>query len=176
MEEAQFEVGQLVVYGTNGICTVDSIELMSFASGMPKELYYVLRQKKNSATQFFVPVNNAELTSKMRELMQKEDIEDILMGLADENVNWVNDRRARTEYFKGILTGGVSSRLLNMITCIYDHKRKLEKNSKKLPVMDTTILRQAEKLVEEEFGHVLDMDPEEVPKYIRKRLHIPEEE
>lgn len=176
MEEVQFEVGQFVVYGTNGICIVDSIEPMSFAVGMPKELYYVLGQKKNRATQFFVPLKNEKLTSKMRPLMQKEDIEDILMGLADEDVSWNDDRRARAEYFKSILSDGVSSRLLSMITCIYEQKRKLARVSKKLPVTDATILRQAEKLVEEEFGHVLELDPEEVPKYIRKRLHIPEEE
>lgn len=55
MEEIQFETGQFVVYGTNGICIVDSVELMSFAAGMPKEMYYVLRQKKNRATQFLFP-------------------------------------------------------------------------------------------------------------------------
>lgn len=176
MEEIQFETGQFVVYGTNGICIVDSVELMSFAAGMPKEMYYVLRQKKNRATQFFVPLNNEKLTGKMRPLMQKEDIEDILMGLSDEDVRWDPDRRMRNEYFKGILSEGVSGRLLDMIICIYEQKRKLARSNKKLPVTDSVILRQAEKLVEEEFGHVLELDPEEVPKYIRKRLHIPEEE
>ena len=71
MEETQFEIGQLVVYANNGICTVEKIEVMSFTAGMPKELYYVLRQKKNSATQFFVTVKNEKLTSKLRPLMQK---------------------------------------------------------------------------------------------------------
>ena len=95
MNEAQFDVGQYVVYGTNGICIVDSIELMSFTAGQPKEMYYVLRQNKHSETCFFVPFKNEELLSKLREPMRREDIEDMLMGLADDDVKWVSDRRAR---------------------------------------------------------------------------------
>ena len=176
MNEAQFEVGQYVVYGTNGICIVDSIELMSFTAGAPKEMYYVLRQHKHSETCFFVPFKNEELLSKLREPMRREDIEDILMGLSDEDVKWVNDRRARGDYFKSILSNGVSGRLLSMIVCIYEKKRDLARQGKKLSVTDTTTLRAAEKLVEEEFAWALDMDPQEIPAFIRKRLHIQEEE
>ncbi|MDO4518364.1 MAG: hypothetical protein Q4B78_04065, partial [Bacillota bacterium] len=104
------------------------------------------------------------------------DIEDILMGLSSEDVEWIDDRRERNEYFKSILHDGISSRLLNMIILIYERKRKLAKVSKKLPVADTNTLKHAEKLVEEEFGYVLQLDDEEVPKYIRRRLHIPEED
>ena len=176
MEEIQFEVGQYVVSGNNGICVVDSIEPMSFAAEMPKEMYYVLRQNRNRATCFFVPLKNESLTSKMREPMQKEDIEDMLMGLSDEDVKWVADRRNRVEYFKSILHEGVNEKLLNMIICIYEQRRKLIHNGKKLSVTDSTTLKSAEKLVEEEFGWVLGIDSEEVSKYIRKRLHIPEED
>lgn len=176
MVETQFEVGQLLVYGTNGICTVDSVELMSFSAGMPKEMYYVLRQHRNQENTFFVPLKNDDLTSKMREIMQKEDIEDILMGLSEGDVTWIKDRRERVEHFKSILYDGVSQKLLSMIITIYNQKRKLEKEGKKLPITETGILKSAEKLVAEEFGWVLGMDPEQVPKFIRKRLHIPEEE
>ena len=176
MEETQFEIGQLVVYANNGICTVEKIEVMSFTAGMPKELYYVLRQKKNSATQFFVPVKNEKLTSKLRPLMQKEDIDDILMGLTDgDAVEWIPDRRQRTEYFKSILFEGVSGKLLNMIICIYNRKRQLDREGKKLPVTECTTLKSAERLVQEEFEFVLGLEAEEVPKYIRKRLHIQED-
>jgi len=176
MVEAQFEVGQYVVYGTNGICIVDSIELMSFAAGAPKEYYYVLRQHKNSSNQYFVPLNNEALLSRMREPMRREDIEDILMGLSDDDVKWIADRRDRGDYFRTILHEGVSGHLLNMITCIYEKKRELAKNGKKLSVTDQTTLKSAEKLVEEEFAWALEMDPQDVPAFIRRRLHIREEE
>ena len=176
MIEAQFEVGQYVVHGTNGICVVDSIERISFTAGAPGEYYYVLRQNKNPSNKFFVPMKNEEMLSKLREPMRREDIEDILMGLSDDDVKWINDRRERGDYFKDILHDGVSGRLLNMIICIYEKKRELAKNGKKLSVTDQGTLKTAEKLVEEEFAWALDMDPQDVPAFIRKRLHIQEEE
>ena len=176
MEEAQFEIGQAVIYSTNGICFVDSVEMISFSGGMPKEPYYVLRQKRNKDNQFYVPLKNEALTSKMRDPMQKEDIEALLLGLSSENVEWLEDRRERNTYFKSILQDGVSSKLLSMIICIYERRRTLLKRDKKLPVLDSTMLKNAEKLVEEEFAWVLDIEKDEVPVYIRKRLHIPEEE
>ena len=176
MIETQYEVGQYVVYGTNGICKVDSIERMSFSPGAPGEFYYVLRQHKNPSNQFFVPTQNEEMLSKLREPMCREDIEDILMGLSDEDVKWIEDRRQRGDYFKEILHEGVSGRLLNMIICIYEKKRELVKNGKKLSVTDQTTLKAAEKLLEEEFGWALGMDPKDIPAFIRKRLHIREEE
>lgn len=176
MNEAQFEVGQYVVYGTNGICMVDSIELVSFAAGTPKEYYYVLRQHKNPSNKYFVPLKNEALLSTLREPMRREDIEDILMGLSDDDVTWISDRRERGERFRDILHEGVSGRLLSMIICIYEKKRELAKSGKKLSVTDQTTLKSAEKLVEEEFAWALEMDPGEVPAFIRRRLHIQEEE
>ena len=63
-----------------------------------------------------------------------------------------------------------------MIICIYEKKRELAKNGKKLSVTDQGTLKSAEKLVEEEFAWALDMDPKDVPAFIRRRLHIQEEE
>ena len=176
MNEAQFEVGQYVVYGTNGICIIDSIEQVSFAAGAPAETYYILRQHKNRANKYFVPMKNESLVAKMREPMVREDIEDILMGLSDGDVKWIKDRRERGDYFRSILHDGVSVRLLNMVTCIYEKKRELAKIGKKLSVTDMTTLKSAEKLVEEECAWALGIPQEEVPAFIRRRLHIREEE
>jgi RNA polymerase-interacting CarD/CdnL/TRCF family regulator len=63
-----------------------------------------------------------------------------------------------------------------MVTCIYEKKRELAKIGKKLSVTDMTTLKSAEKLVEEEFAWALGIPQEEVPAFIRRRLHIREEE
>ena len=138
---------------------------------------------KNPAVVFITKIEAGQTKSEglclkcARELHIKP-IDDIMhrMGLSDEDVKWVNDRRARGDYFKSILSEGVSGHLLSMITCIYEKKRELAKQGKKLSVTDTTTLRSAEKLVEEEFAWALEMDPQDIPAFIRKRLHIQEEE
>ena len=55
-------------------------------------------------------------------------------------------------------------------------KLVVEVSEGKLSVTDTTTLKSAEKLVEEEFAWALGIPQGEVPAFIRKRLHIREEE
>lgn len=174
MADKQYQVGQFVVYGTNGICTVEDITEMSPARGMEKAPYYILKPAGADTSTLFVPMKNEKLVSKMRAVMTKEEIDTLLMGMVDKELEWETDRRYRTENFHDILTKGVTEDLLLMISCIYVRKRELIIQNKKLPATDSNTLKAAEKLVEEEFSHVLGIKPHEVGKYIRNLLKVPE--
>lgn len=174
MAEKDFKIGQFVVYGTNGICSIEDITEMSFTRGMEKALYYILKPEAANASTIFVPANNEKLMSKMRVLMSKEDIDELILGTRGKSIKWDSDRRYRTENFHDILAGGVTEDLILMISCIYMRKRELIAQNKKLPSTDSNMLKTAEKLVEEEFSCVLGISPEEVSGYIRKLLDVPE--
>ncbi|MDO4544559.1 MAG: CarD family transcriptional regulator [Bacillota bacterium] len=176
MDGERFEKGSYVVYGTNGICTVEDVKLMSFASGMEKNMYYILKPLSNPSSTIFVPVKNEELMSKMRDPMTKEEIDRLLMEMRDKEFEWEDDRRFRAESFHDILTRGVHQEMMMMIRCIYMRKQELSEEGRKLAATDTNTLKAAEKLVEEEFAHVLGIKPEEVGKYIRKTLNMPDED
>jgi len=165
-----FEKGQFVVYGTNGICMIEDMTEMSFVTGEPKAPYYMLKPETANASTVFVPVNNEILVSKMRPLMTKEEIDSLLLGMKDKELAWENDRRVRNDSFHDILVKGVTQELLLMIRCIYVKKNELEENNKKLSSADMNALKSAEKLVEEEFAHVLQIKRNEVGKYIRELL------
>ncbi len=174
MAEKQFGKGQYIVYGTNGICIVEDIAEMSFAKGMPKAPYYILKPAAADSSTIFVPMKNEKLVSKMRALMTKAEIDALLIGMKDKELEWESDRRYRTENFHEIMAQGVTEDLLLMISCIYVRKRELIKQNKKLPATDSNTLKQAEKLVEEEFSYVLGLAPSDVGKYIRSLLDVPE--
>ena len=59
-----------------------------------------------------------------------------------------------------------------MIRCIYMRKLELDQVGKKLPAADTNTLKSAEKLVEEEFSHVLGIEREDVGTYIRSVIGV----
>ena len=69
---------------------------------------------------------------------------------------------------------GVTQKLLLMIRCLYMKKRELIPLGKKLPTTDENTLKSAEKLVEEEFSHVLGIPGTEVSGYIRSLLNVSE--
>ena len=170
MNRNGFDIGEYVSYGINGMCNIDDIRPMQLSQSVEKMMYYILRPESNPKSTIFVPVNNQKLVSKMRELMTKDEINAMLVRMKDRTLEWEKDVRFRTESFHEILNNGVNQDLILMIRCLHRKRQELVQLGKKLPARDSNTLKTAERLVEEEFAHVLHIKCEEVSDYIRDVL------
>ena len=170
MNRNGFDIGEYVSYGINGMCNIEDIRPMQLSQSVEKMMYYILRPESNPKSTIFVPVNNQKLVSKMRELMTKDEINAMLVRMKDRTLEWEKDVRFRTESFHEILSNGVNQDLLLMIRCLHRKRQELVQLGKKLPARDSNTLKTAERLVEEEFAHVLHIKCEEVSDYIRDVL------
>ena len=170
MNRNGFDIGEYVSYGINGMCNIEDIRPMQLSQSVEKMMYYILRPESNPKSTIFVPVNNQKLVSKMRELMTKDEINAMLVRKKDRTLEWEKDVRFRTESFHEILSNGVNQDLILMIRCLHRKRQELVQLGKKLPARDSNTLKTAERLVEEEFAHVLHIKCEEVSDYIRDVL------
>ena len=170
MNRHGFDIGEYVSYGINGMCNIEDIRPMQLSQSVEKMMYYILRPESNPKSTIFVPVNNQKLVSKMRELMTKDEINAMLVRMKDRTLEWEKDVRFRTESFHEILNNGVNQDLILMIRCLHRKRQELVQLGKKLPARDSNTLKTAERLVEEEFAHVLHIKCEEVSDYIRDVL------
>ena len=170
MNRNGFDIGEYVSYGINGMCNIEDIRPMQLSQSVEKMMYYILRTESNPKTTIFVPVNNQKLVSKMREPMTKDEINAMLVRMKDRTLEWEKDVRFRTESFHEILNNGVNQDLILMIRCLHRKRQELVQLGKKLPARDSNTLKTAERLVEEEFAHVLHIKCEEVSDYIRDVL------
>ena len=170
MNRNGFDIGEYVSYGINGMCNIEDIRPMQLSQSVEKMMYYILRPESNPKSTIFVPVNNQKLVSKMRELMTKDEINAMLVRMKDRTLEWDKDVRFRTESFHEILSNGVNQDLILMIRCLHRKRQELVQLGKKLPARDSNTLKTAERLVEEEFAHVLHIKCEEVSDYIRDVL------
>ncbi len=170
MNKNGFDIGEYVSYGINGMCNIEDIRPMQLSQSVEKMMYYILRPESNPKSTIFVPVNNQKLVSKMRELMTKDEINAMLVRMKDRTLEWEKDVRFRTESFHEILNNGVNQDLILMIRCLHRKRQELVQLGKKLPARDSNTLKTAERLVEEEFAHVLHIKCEEVSDYIRDVL------
>lgn len=170
MNRNVFDIGEYVSYGINGMCNIEDIRPMQLSQSVEKMMYYILRPESNPKSTIFVPVNNQKLVSKMRELMTKDEINAMLVRMKDRTLEWEKDVRFRTESFHEILNNGVNQDLILMIRCLHRKRQELVQLGKKLPARDSNTLKTAERLVEEEFAHVLHIKCEEVSDYIRDVL------
>ena len=98
-----YGIGDRVVYGAFGVMEIVDIVEQSF--GDVTKQYYVMKEfssPSNSLT--YVPLDNAVLTEQMKPLLTKEEILDVIRTAKHSPLlDWIDDNRARSEYYKKLL-------------------------------------------------------------------------
>ncbi len=169
METKLYKIGDMVMYGTNGICAVTDIQKMMFPMETEERTYYVLKPVSTRNSTLFVPEDNEQLMSKVRHLLSREEI-DAAIVQSDKSAKWIEDRNARFTYFNSVLKSANPKELLSVIRCIYLRKQDVLASGKKMASADETVLASAEKLVREEFAYSLGIPEADVGEYIRTSI------
>ena len=160
-----FSVGQNVLYGTNGVCVVNDITEKKV--GKVSMEYYVLKPLDTNFSTLFVPTGNENLVKKIRTVMTKDMINDILSHLPEPG-EWNDNKQERSEQFKEVISNGDFTELIRMIRLIYKHSDELTKLGRHLHMSDERLLKEAEKMVTEEIEFVLDVDKQQAIEMILK--------
>ena len=166
--DSKFSKNDAVVYGNNGICIVEDIKIMKF--GKDDALYYVLKPKSNKGSTLYVPLDKENLVSKMRKILTREEIDNILQSDAKE-LSWPKNRLERSALFGGIVSRCDTGELLMMIKCIYLERDEKLSQGKSLSASDENFLRTGEKLIGEEFSFSLGCTDDEVKEYIKTKIN-----
>ena len=163
-----YEIGSIVVYGTEGLGRICDIEERTF--GKDTLEYYVLCPVSNQAETVFVPKNNEKILKRMRPILSKERAEELLKAPPVEYSQWVENDRERQQLYKQILLCGSSEELLIMTRNLYLHQIGLLEQGKKLHAADERFLKDAEKMLFEELAYVFGITVSEVlPMIIEKK-------
>ena len=165
-----FCVGDKILYGGSGACVIEKIEMIRF--GRSREKYYVLRSLFQNNAVIYVPVNNADLVSKMREMPSKDDVDRLIEWMPDADSVWIDDAQARKTCFEQIMRSGTCSDRICLIRTLFLHKRSRLSEGKNLHVSDENFLRDAKKLLCDEFAYPLQLEPSQVLDYMRMKLGL----
>ena len=166
-----FEVGEVVSYGATGICTIEDIRLESLSrAGTKKQEYYILRPVATPTCATYVPVANETLTAKMRRIYTAQQIDELILSVKDQKLEWIEDTRRRADVFGQIVSRGISAELLMLISCLYLEKKSRSKGGRKFCATDEKLLASAERIVSEEFAYALQIPQKQVTSYIAGRM------
>ena len=160
-----FNIGDIVVYGTQGICRIDSCE--SKQIGKTAAEYYVLKPLYNESTAVFVPVANETLTAKMQSVLTRAQAEALIKNAPQIDVINISDEALKREQYKVILSSGDREQLVSLIKTIRLEKEIRRQSNKKLNINDEQTLRKAELLLYNELAFVLGVTPDEVQSTIK---------
>ena len=165
-----YKTGDTVIYGTQGVCRIEGVQTKRIRGEYVD--YLVLRPVYDKNSTVFVPKNNEKLLSKMRDILSADEIYRIIKELPEEDPVWIEDDNIRKARYQEIIDEGDRSRIMRIIKTLYSHRKKQEEKGRRLHQADEYILKQAEKLLHNEFALVLDISPEEVVPFIMKQVEI----
>lgn len=163
-----FSVGDTVVYGTQGVCRIKEISMLKF--GKTKAEYYILTPVSDERSVVYVPTGNEKLVSKMRELISREELDELIATAAENKIEWISGDNERKNYCDEVVKTGSRRELMQLIGMLYTRREALREQKKHFHNVDAQYLKAAEHLLHDEFAYVLGIDTDQVPEYITQRI------
>ena len=160
-------IHEYVNYSTDGICRIEDIRPMTFDGAGGEKEYYILKPVGQDRANIFVPADNPRLTGRMRPILSREEIDRLILSVKDRRLEWLPDRKERTEQFRQILAGRDERQLLLLISCLYLRSQESERG---ISAAEARLLKKAEDVIRQEFAFSLGISPEEIGRYIQARL------
>lgn len=163
-----YKVNDTIMYGTQGICKIVEITEKDFM-GTKKE-YYVLKPINDTSATLFAPVNNAKTEAKMRRILSEEEIYELIETMPYEEANWIRNENERKEKYKNIIASSDRVELIRMIKALYYQKREREADGKHLYISDERFMKEAERILYDEFQYVLKINKADLMGFIFDRI------
>lgn len=170
-ECSMFTVNQKIHYGGSGVCVIQEIATMRF--GRSRERYYVLKPVHQNSSVIYVPVDNEQLVSKMRPVLSREEVDRLIACIDEIPTAWEEDPQVRRANFDALLRSNECRSLIVLIKTLNAHRELRQADGKTLHVSDETYLREAQRLLYDEFAGALEIQPTQVHDYIRSKLEQP---
>lgn len=163
-----FQINDTVSYGTQGVCTVIGIEKLALYSS-PEE-YYILQPVYQTGSKIYVPVGNKTLTDKMRRILSKDEIRELIRVMPDGDTIWIENDAERKEKYQQIIASGDRRKIAQLIKTLYLQQSERQKNGKRLRQSDEILFKRAETLLYNEFALVLDIKHDQVVPFLHEQI------
>lgn len=163
-----FQVGDQVVYGSHGVCSIVNVEQRVI--DRKRINYFALEPLHQPGARYFVPSENPVALSKLRHLITRQELDQLLQSAEIRESCWISDENQRKQRYRELITSSDRVSLLRMINTLHQHKKKQQEAGRKFHLCDENFLHDAEKLLTAEFSLVLGIDPSEVEGYILTAL------
>ncbi len=163
-----FEAGKLVVYGAHGVCRILGQEDRTVDRKVIS--YYVLQPVEQADARYYLPAHNENALAKMRPLMEKEALLDLLTSEDIKKTEWIPDENRRKQYYRQLITSLDMEAMIRMIHALRLQKQELQKNGRKFHICDDNFLRDAQRLLNMELQLVLEIPKDQVDGYMQKLI------
>ena len=166
--ERMFEIGELIIYGGNGVCRVEKIGPIDTGMGTKGRMYYTLNPLKNKDSRIFTPVDNEKVI--MRPTMTKEDALALIDQIQNVETLWIGDERRRETEYKEAVRKCDCREYVKIIKTIYLRKEARLADGKRVTAVDERYYAIAEENLYGELAVALGMDRDQTKTFVEQRV------
>ena len=164
-----FNVGDLIVYGTAGVCRVEEITRPNFNEFEDDPLYYVLQPLYQTGT-IYAPVDNEKVF--MRKVISPEEANRLIDQIPDiqSDVFRTTSIQQLSKHYQAVIDTHECVDLIKLTKSIHKKKEAVDKRNGRLGQIDKRYMKRAEDLLFGEIAAALNIDRDEVGDYIKNRI------
>ena len=159
-----FDIGEKIIYGENGVCTVEKIAPLNMSGAQKEKLYYHLTPLVGSGT-YFTPIDT---TAFMRPIISREEAEALIDAIPGIPPAICNDSRFNhvDAFYRELFKLHSNEALVSVIKGL--RCRMAEKKTRSTRAEAT--MKRAKDILHGELSVALDMDFSQVEGYITSRI------
>ncbi|MFT4006771.1 MAG: CarD family transcriptional regulator [Lacrimispora sp.] len=98
------KIGDVIIYGSHGICKVTGLQDMCMDEKIRP--YYVLKPVYNTAATLYVSAISDRRKTEIRRILSADEIFSLVKKISDKDYIWNNDNHKRKELYSQILADG----------------------------------------------------------------------
>lgn len=164
-----FEIGEYVVYGTTGVCTISAVGPLSMHGVDRKKKYYTLQPLHQDGS-VYIPVDSDKM-KLMRTPLSHQQAEELLRRIpeiAPCDIRQFNYKQ-RTDAFTAALHENNCDSLVGVIKAVNQKKRHFRE--KQQYNADNNFLKRAINLLCGELSYALELSMEEAKALLEQAIH-----
>ena len=160
-----FKIGDRVVYGIHGVCQICGLEERNVDRKTVQ--YYVLQPADQAAAKYYVPSQNPAALAKLRPLMHKAELLELLHSQEVLRDLWIPEEGKRKLAYREMISSGDRVALLSMINTLHRHRKQCVEQGRKFHLCDENFLRDAQRILSAELSAILEIPISEVPAFVQ---------
>ncbi len=163
-----FAVGEYVVCGNKGVCSVEQITKLDI-SGVDKEReYYILKPLYLSGSTVYVPVDSSK--ESMRKVLGREEAQKLIEMIPQIPLIDITNEKFSEQAYRECMKTNKCEEWVRVIKTIYVRKQKRIKAGRKMTAVDARYGHQAEESLYGELAVALEISKDAVEAYITEEL------
>lgn len=161
-----YQVGEMIIYGGEGVCRVEAVGKLRMAGVNKEKDYYTLSPLYRDG-KIYTPVDTQVF---MRPVISREEAEALIRSIPDIQAAACSERNLRllNEHYQSLIRSRDCTDMVQVIKAAYEKRQERKSQGGKPSQVDERYMKRAEELLHGELAVALGIDRSEVGDYISR--------